>query len=84
MKILREIGRGFLPRLGSRFPRKNRVFIIFADFYFLLCEEQPVQTGLPASCENLARIGKSQFTPLLCFALSNLTCSIFTYEYELF
>ena len=53
------------------FPRKNRVFFISADIYFLLCQEHPVRTGIPAIYENLAILDKIQFTPLLCFVLSN-------------
>jgi len=49
------------------------VFIISADFYFLLCQEQPVRTGVPTGCENLAILERTQFTPLLWFVLSNLT-----------
>ena len=55
------------------FPRKNRVFIILLNFCFLLYQEQPIQTGSQAVCENFAKIEKTQFTPLLCFVLSNLT-----------
>ena len=55
------------------FPRKNHVFFISADIYFLLCQEHPVRTGISAVCENLIILDKTQFTPLLCFVLSNLT-----------
>ena len=66
------------------FSRKNRVFIIFnlfiisipLNFCFLLCQEQPVRTGSKAVCENFTQIVKMQFTPLLCFVLSNLTSGI--------
>jgi len=54
------------------FPRKNRVFIIFADFHFLLRQEQPVWTGVPTVGKNLAILERKQFTPFLCFVLSKL------------
>jgi len=50
------------------------VFIIPLKFCFLLCQEQPIQTGSQAVCENFTKIVKTQFTPLLWFVLSNLTC----------
>jgi len=58
------------------FPRKNCMFIILLNFFFLLCQEQPVQKGSQAVCENFAKIVKTQFAPLLCFVLLNLTGGI--------
>ena len=54
-------------------PRKNRVFFISADIYFLLCQEHPVRTGLSTVCKNLTILERTQLISLLCFVLSNLT-----------
>ena len=74
VKILLVVGRGFFYLGWARgFPRKNRVFFISADIYFLFCQEHPVRTGISTICENLATFGRTQFTPLLCLVLVNST-----------
>jgi len=54
------------------FSRKNLVFSIFANIYFLPSQEQSVQIGLLTVCENLATCEKTQFTPLLYLVLLKL------------
>ena len=74
VEIVQGVSRGFFYLGWARgFLRKNRVFIIPLNFCFLLCQEQPVQTGSQAVCKNFANFVKTQFTPLLCFVISNLT-----------
>ena len=57
------------------FPRKNCVFSISANIYFLPSQEQSVQTSLLTVYENLATYGKEQFTPRLCLVLLKLNRS---------
>ena len=49
-----RVGRGFHLGWARGFPRKNLVFSIFTNIYFLPSQEQSVQTGLLTVCENLA------------------------------
>ena len=77
VKIVQMIGRGFYLSWARGFPCKNRVFIISTDFYPLLCQDSLSEQAYRLFAKIWQYLKKTQFAPLLCFVLSNLTVIIY-------